>query len=96
MQWKTSASWETTWQGTPIARPTDSYDASNHCQLIVQETRGKISSDDFLTVDLEAELPTTMKEAMTRKEGYVFKVRVVGGRKKEGTGGLALKIISIV
>ena len=37
-----------------------------------------------------------MKEVMTRKEGYVFKVRVVGERKKEGTGGLALKIMSIV
>ena len=49
-----------------------------------------------MTVDLEEESPTRMKEAMTRKEGYVFKVRVVGGRKKEGTGGLALKIMAIV
>ena len=43
-------------------------------QLIVQETRGKIGSDNIITVDLEGELPTTMKEAMTRKEGCVFKV----------------------
>ena len=30
------------------------------------------------------ELPKRMKEAMTRKEGYVFKVRAVEGRKNEG------------
>ena len=65
-------------------------------QLIVQESRGKIRSDKFETVDLGGELPKNMKEAMTRKEGCVFKVRVVGERKKEGTGGLALKIMSIV
>ena len=45
-------------------------------------------------MDLGGELPTNIKEAMTRKEGYVFKVRVVGERKKEGTCGLALKIIT--
>jgi hypothetical protein len=37
-----------------------------------------------------------MKDSMTRKEGCVFKVRVVGERKKEGTGGLALKMMTIV
>ena len=65
-------------------------------QLIVQESRGNIGSDNFKTVDLGGELPKNMKDAMTRKEGCVFKVRVVGERKKEGTGGLALKIMSIV
>ena len=65
-------------------------------QLIVQESRGKISSDKFETVDLRGELPNNMEEAMTRKEGCVFKVRVVGERKKEGTGGLTLKIMSIL
>ena len=65
-------------------------------QLIVQDTRGEISGEKLMTVDLEAELPTRMKEAMTRTEGYVFKVRAGEKRKEEGTGGLDLKIMAIV
>ena len=49
-----------------------------------------------MTVDLEGERPTRMKEAMTMKEGYVFKVRALEGREKESTGGLALNIMVIV
>ena len=33
---------------------------------------------------------------MTSKDGYMFKVRAVKGRKNEGTGGLALKIMALV
>ena len=65
-------------------------------QLTVCDTRGKISSDSIMTVNLEGELPTRMKEALTRKDGYVFKVRAMEGRNKEGTGELALKIMAIV
>ena len=49
-----------------------------------------------MAVDLKGELPKRMKDAMIRKDGYVFKVRAVGQRKNEGTEGLALKIITLV
>ena len=63
-------------------------------QLVVQDTRGEISDNNIVTVDGEGELPKRMKEAMTRKDGYVFKVQAVEGRKNEGTGGIALKIMA--
>ena len=56
-------------------------------QLIVQESRGKIGSDNFKTVDLGGELPKNMKDAMTRKEGGVFKVRVVGKERRRARVG---------
>ena len=37
-----------------------------------------------------------MKEEITRKDGCMFKVRAVEGRKNEGTGGMALKIMALV
>ena len=40
-----------------------------------------------MTVDLEGKFSRGMKEAMTRKDLYVFKVRAVEGRQNEGIGG---------
>ena len=59
----------------------------NKHQRIVQDTRGKIGDNNIMTVDLEGELLKRLKEAMTRKEGYMCKVRAVEGRKNDGMGG---------
>ena len=56
-------------------------------QLIVQDTKGKVSNNNIMTVDLEGELPRGMKETMTRKDRSVFKVCAVEGRKHEAIGG---------
>ena len=53
---------------------------------IHQDMRGKISDENITTVDLDEELPQGMTEAMARKDGYVFKIQVVDGRKKESGG----------
>ena len=43
-----------------------------------------------MPVNLEEDLSRGMKEAMTRKDEYVFKIRAVEGRKNEGTGEIWL------
>ena len=65
-------------------------------QLIVQDTRGNISGNNIMTVNLEGELQKRIKEAMARKDGYVLKVPAVEGINNEGTGGIALNIMALV